>query len=143
MVLKEKYFTISEAAEKLGVTRQTLSRWVKQRKFPVERIGRETLIEKARLQTYTLNELQDDIARLIIRLLAFYVEVAYQYTRRDIIKLVNIGKNGVFHFSVVRKDGTEERVNVRTQMEMSKEARGHPVFRIKEIWQVTDEGKVI
>lgn len=44
--LADEYVTISQAAKAVNVTRQTISRWVKQGKISAEKIGRETLIEK-------------------------------------------------------------------------------------------------
>lgn len=44
--LADEYITISQAAKAVNVTRQTVSRWIKQGKISAEKIGRETLIEK-------------------------------------------------------------------------------------------------
>ena len=40
MALKDKYLTISEAAKELGVTRQSISRWIKEGRVTAEKIGR-------------------------------------------------------------------------------------------------------
>lgn len=44
--LTDEYITISQAAKAVNVTRQTISRWIKQGKISAEKIGRETLIGK-------------------------------------------------------------------------------------------------
>ena len=46
MALGDEYFTISQAAEQVGVTRQTIARWVKEGRLAGERLGRECLIPK-------------------------------------------------------------------------------------------------
>jgi len=50
MSLKDKYFTLSQASKKMGVTRQTLARWITERKFPAEKIGREKLLLKSDIE---------------------------------------------------------------------------------------------
>lgn len=49
-MLADKYFTISQAAKEVGVTRQTISRWITTGLLPAEKIGREKLILKPDLQ---------------------------------------------------------------------------------------------
>lgn len=69
MALKDKYFTISEAAKELRVTRQTISRWITQGKIPAEKVGRETLIKKKDLHEYQRRRLSYEAAGQIINLL--------------------------------------------------------------------------
>ena len=45
MALKDRYLTVAQAAKLVGTTRQTVYRWINEGKIPVEKIGRETLIE--------------------------------------------------------------------------------------------------
>jgi len=45
-MLSDKYFTITQAAQYTGFTRQTISRWVKMGKLTSEKVGREVLIKK-------------------------------------------------------------------------------------------------
>lgn len=52
MDLKDKYLTISEAAKELGVTRQTISRWIRDGKLEAEQVGREKLINKKSLERF-------------------------------------------------------------------------------------------
>ena len=47
MALKDMYYTISEAARELGVSRQTIYRWIADGKVPTEKIGGVMLVEKA------------------------------------------------------------------------------------------------
>ncbi len=57
MALKDKYVTITQAAKQLGVTRQTISRWIVKGRVPGEKIGRETLIKKKDLYKYHIMKL--------------------------------------------------------------------------------------
>ncbi|MFC1897551.1 helix-turn-helix domain-containing protein [Chloroflexota bacterium] len=57
MALKDEYLTISQGAKELGVTRQTISRWIKEGKIPAEKIGRETIIEREALRKYQIKSL--------------------------------------------------------------------------------------
>ncbi len=47
MKIADNYFTISQLADAYGVTRQTVSRWIKQGKIKGEKVGREILINKS------------------------------------------------------------------------------------------------
>lgn len=69
MALKDKYFTISEAARQLGVTRQTVSRWIGDSRLAGERIGRETLIKKADVYEYQKKRIVDNAAREIVAMI--------------------------------------------------------------------------
>ena len=62
MAIKDQYFTISEAAKQLNVTRQTISRWVSRGKIPGEKVGRETLIKKEDLFKYQKEPIYDAAA---------------------------------------------------------------------------------
>lgn len=78
MALKDNYFTISEAAKQLKVTRQTISRWVAKGNVPAEKIGRETLIKKKDLHKYHRMKLSEAAADTII---ALYLATAEDYCR--------------------------------------------------------------
>lgn len=52
MALKDKYLTISEVAKELNVTRQTVSRWIREGKIEAEQVGREKLIDKKTIKRY-------------------------------------------------------------------------------------------
>ena len=78
MALKDKYFTISEAAEELKVTRQTISRWITQGNIPSEKVGREILIKKKDLYQYRFKRLSEVVAD---RILDLYIAAAEDYSR--------------------------------------------------------------
>lgn len=46
-----KYYTLTETAEILSISRVTLWKWLKDKKLEGYRIGRETLIEKTAVDT--------------------------------------------------------------------------------------------
>jgi len=46
MALRDAYFTISEVAKELNVSRQTVYRWITDNKIPTEKIGGVLLVEK-------------------------------------------------------------------------------------------------
>jgi len=62
---KEKYFTIADAADALGKTRQTIHDWLKAGRFP-NRItaGRVTLIPTGDVDTVRLEEADSHIEAL-------------------------------------------------------------------------------
>ncbi len=116
MALKDEYFTISEAAKELNVTRQTISRWIKQRKIVAEKIGRETLVKKDEIRNYM--ELPKKMAYLkwAVKEAELMARKEYDYDSKDSFKFTNFyvekGK-GVYVFNVTRKDGIKEVVNVK------------------------------
>ena len=52
MALKDNYYTVSQVAQELNVTRQTIYRWIKNGNLKGEKIGRETLVEKSEVFRY-------------------------------------------------------------------------------------------
>ncbi len=107
MALKDTYFTISEAAKKLNVTRQTISRWIASGKIHGERVGRETIIAKEelhRVQHERVNEAAIDVILDGIR-----QKLAYK-DYKEVIKLRPT--EGYLVFSALKKDGTREWLKV-------------------------------
>jgi excisionase family DNA binding protein len=106
--LTDEYVTISQAAKAVNVTRQTISRWIRQGKIPAEKIGRETLLEKERLFLLYDEKMRDyfseSIDRWMRRAATVYLReknyvsenstmiVAYQSVKR--IKIVAWEKDG-------------------------------------------------
>ncbi len=52
MALKDTYFTISEAANELNISRQTLYRWIADSKIATEKIGGVILVKKDDVRAY-------------------------------------------------------------------------------------------
>lgn len=78
MAIKDRYWTISEAAKQFNVTRQTISRWIADGKISVEKVGRETLIKKKDLHQYHRRRLSEAAAESIVDL---YLATAEDYCR--------------------------------------------------------------
>lgn len=49
MSLKERYCTLVQLADEIGVTRQTVHRWIVQKKLTAEKVGRERLIARTEI----------------------------------------------------------------------------------------------
>jgi len=78
MAIKDRYWTISEAAKQFKVTRQTISRWIAEGKIPTEKVGREILIKKKDLSEFYRKRLYESAADSIIDL---YLATAEEYCR--------------------------------------------------------------
>lgn len=109
MALKDKYLTISEASKELTVTRQTISRWIKDGKLPAEKIGRETLIEKQDLDIIRKAKVAETFDDAI--LLGFIHEIRERgkYSKND--EITHIGN---LVFDIKKQDGTHDIADVRS-----------------------------
>lgn len=123
MELKDKYYTISEAAQELGVTRQTISRWISEGRLVAETIGREKLIDKEQLDEFADIRISMLLARYVDRKLIAHIKKQYNYTKEDAIERFGAKpKRDAIGYSIIRKDGTLERVWVYLgKIEMSKD----------------------
>jgi excisionase family DNA binding protein len=141
MALKDKYCTISEAAEEVGVTRQTVSRWIKDGKLPVEKIGRETLIEKKVIHKYAEFQRKLPFIKWAAKEAMIALRKKYGYTGEDKMRIKDFeteGKDGIFMFDVIHKDGVTESANVRAIIEvrMDPKIQGPALsFVTKEVWK--------
>lgn len=110
MALKDTYFTISEAAKELGVTRQTVSRWIATGQISTERIGRETLIAKHELKEYQHERILISVATEITEKLIEIIREKYNYSDQDVVQFVSFDRKKTHSFIVTRQDGTREKV---------------------------------
>jgi excisionase family DNA binding protein len=107
MALKDKYFTISEAAKELRVTRQTVSRWIKEGKFHAENIGRETLILKK-----DINKLQhEQMERPFINFIIQQLRVKLNYSEEEKIEVLERSAGNLI-LLVTKADGTHEELHI-------------------------------
>jgi excisionase family DNA binding protein len=126
MALKDDYFTLSEFAARVGVTRQTASRWLKDGKVVGERVGREVLIPKDELQKCE-DKFGAMIGETIIKIIIKAIREELHYFKKDRIEPISYDKDeDVIQFSVVRKDGTRDKVQTRI-MEISEE---EPIMKL-------------
>jgi len=63
MTLKDKYTTISEVATELKVTRQTVSRWLRDGKIETEQVGREKLINRKSLERFLEKKVKEIVGK--------------------------------------------------------------------------------
>ena len=110
MALKDEYFTISEAAKEMFVTRQTISRWVNEGKLTAEKIGRETLIEKEQIDNLIDKDLTQKLGKAFDRRLTTLLKRKYKYTNEDTIEPIGAKKKPfALGYSILKKDGTKEK----------------------------------
>jgi len=135
MTIKDRYWTISEAAEKLKVTRQTISRWITQGKIPTEKVGREILIEKKALAQQGSRRILDvsqEIANKMILAGNFSGEIFFN--KGDKIEKVKSRRNEMVYL-ITKVDGSREKIEIEkldVSVDIDKE---HPVIsvNVKEI----------
>ncbi len=133
MALKDEYFTISEAAKEIKVTRQTISRWIKDGNLPTEKVGRAVLIKKDALYQHNKERLLEENRTSFEGQVISYIREQYNYTEDDEIKFIkadmpylilsifekrNIPEEQktkwVWEFLVTLKNGVQEKVFVQT-----------------------------
>lgn len=74
MALKDKYISVSQAAKELGVTRQTIHRWIAKKYVPAEKVGRVVLIKKEDLHKYHKLRLSEAAADSVLAMYKSAVE---------------------------------------------------------------------
>ena len=62
----ENYYTFEEMCELLGIKRRTLSRWIKEGKFPYYKIGKRKWFEKIEIDNWIQKqkERKNDLGRM-------------------------------------------------------------------------------
>ena len=111
MALKDKYFSVSQAAKELGVTRQTVHRWIADGKVPAEKIGRETLVQKRKIRQFHERNLFQTLTKGLSRFFIGYIQKKYHYSKKD--KIEQVGDESVTTFVVTKADGSREKVEIR------------------------------
>ncbi len=132
MALKDDYVTVSQAASLIGVTRQTISRWVKQSKISGEKIGREVLISRNELDKYRSN-IRDRFVQNVTDAVIDVIRQRFKYSEKDKIEPIYSSscyeeehRENVLNFSVKRKDGSYSEVQTRFRISQEK-----PIIEIK------------
>jgi len=114
MRIADNYYTLSQVADELGVTRQTVSRWIKSKKMPAEKIGREILIEKRIVD----EERVEHWSNLVRAIMSWHFDADnYRQIREychfsDEDKLEIHGNPEDKTFLATLKDGTKKKVEV-------------------------------
>lgn len=125
--LKSKYFTITEASKKLGVSRQTISRWIADGKLTTEAIGREKLIDKAQINRIRRLNIPK-FTRMVNEKIADLIQGKY-YSKNDEVKVV--GKD----FMAIRGGGITEKVEI-TKFDLDIDKDMNLVINLKEIARI-------
>ena len=96
MTLRDNYCTISEAAKELGVTRQTISRWIRQGKLSGEKIGREIIIRKSELRASQTQRISyvaaDKILDFLSEEITKYCREKGRITEDEYIRVIGDGR---------------------------------------------------
>ncbi len=110
MAIKDDYYTLSEFARLLDVTRQTVSRWLKVGQITGERIGRQVFIPKSEFDKYE-DRFQKRIAEYFINEMAKAIRETFKHPPEDKIEFqIYDGEHVIFR--VTRKDGLRLRAKV-------------------------------
>lgn len=113
--LKDEYYTLSEAASLAGVTRQTISRWIKHGKLTGEKIGREVLIHKDEL--YQLKSFEEVFINHILDIMADEIRKSGNFSKKDKIKPTDYKEESqTVLFSVIKSDGSRKKASVEWEM---------------------------
>jgi excisionase family DNA binding protein len=102
MPLKDQYMTISQAAKHLGVTRQTVSRWINAGDISAEKVGREKLIPKGEVYSSILvgdairfvPRMWDALERFLGSRIEKIILEPYPIPEMEFTRAVAIGKRG-------------------------------------------------
>ena len=118
MALKDKYFTVTQTAKKLNVTRQTVYRWITSKQLDAEKIGRELLISMQSLNDFEEKLLYRSIGGFILNRLDDYIQ--HRLTE-DTLNLGSIEKIDhdpeklLYSYLVTDKDGSRRKVTFEYQ----------------------------
>ena len=145
MALKDEYFTISEAAQMVGVTRQTVSRWIKEGELFAEKIGREVVIRQDKLLQYKCSKVVERFGEALSMMAELWLRIEFEeYSSGDKFELSDISSDGVFQFNVIRKNGASDILKAKTRIELAKKGkRLLPRIKIEKVWKETNEGRTI
>ena len=140
MALKDKYFTIHEAAKQFNVTRQTISRWIAGGKIPVEKVGRETLIKRKDLSEFYRKRLSEVAADSIV---AMWLATAEDYCReKDYLrKGTKVEFVSGDRADIVRELTDEERAEVRERFRQILEGFLKDFYQKAGINKIAQESK--
>jgi len=133
MALKDVYYTISEAAKELNVSRQTLYRWIADNKIQVEKIGGVTLIEKPKVVEYGVKKFYESAYQVMDSRCIDQIRKQYGYSNED--KIVRIEpEDDYLVYLVTRKNGRQEKIkigDVEVAISVSREQGGVKVTDLK------------
>jgi excisionase family DNA binding protein len=159
MALKDEYFTIAEAAKEVGVTRQTISRWIKDNMLSAEKVGRAVLINKKELYEYNEKRLLEEkrisvegqLIELIREMCDYADDIEIEFTGLDFVgpdrgdPLLSFRDAKLaWVFLIKMKDGKQEKVWVRLgKPEALIRDKGDPFVIMGQKMPIEKMGKII
>ena len=111
MGLKDKYFTVSEAAEEADVTRQTISRWIATEKIRAEKIGRNILIPRRALLKYIREKPMGAVRKMVSNEI---ISNPFLLGCNKSDKVEVVGYPSDLRFLINHQDGSSEEIGVET-----------------------------
>ena len=111
MALKDKYFTVSEAAKELGVSRQTMYRLLTDAKIPTEKVGGVKLVTKKTIRKYKRKRESESFKKTMDAWAITEIKTKLGYTDKDNVERVDNEKEHMV-FIATREDGSQEKVLV-------------------------------
>ena len=145
MAVKDEYYTIAEACKELGVTRQTIYRWIKLGTLTVEKIGRETLIEKEQVENHAMERANEAVEDYIERKIIAGIREKYGYSKGLPMKVTRreaTNSNFYYNFEVNRSDGGKDMIRVQVGSPIELIHGGKLVMNIKKITRKRDNKKI-
>ena len=112
MVIKDLYFTVSEAAEELGVTRQTIYRWIADNNISTEKIGGVVLIEKSSVKEYGRRKSFESFRNTMDSSLIDTIRKELRYHNRDKIEKTEPTNDEFAAFIATKSNGRQERIGI-------------------------------
>lgn len=110
MALKDRYYTVSEAAEEARVTRQTISRWITTGEIPCEKVGRNKLIPRSRLLRYIREKPMGELRKIVSNDITKHHSLYLGCGDNDRVEVV--GHPSDLRFRIIREDGSSEEIEV-------------------------------
>jgi excisionase family DNA binding protein len=146
MGLRDKYITISEAAKEVGVTRQTISRWIRAEKVFVEKLGRETLIEKEQLfriyDEKMLEQFSEAIKRWLRGATWKYLQENHYVTEHSTGAIVDQSRENI-RIKAWEEDGSIKVFDIPIEhMEFAIDTKTDGFFRLKKAKVITRREEV-
>lgn len=111
MAIKDMYYTIFEAAKELSVSRQTIYRWIADKKIPAEKIGGVILVEKKAVIDLEFKRFQESFSQMIASSTVKFARREFGYSDEDKI-VVKESEDDYLIFIVTRKNGKREKIKI-------------------------------
>ncbi len=111
MPLKDIYYSISEAAQALDVSRQTIYRWISDKKIQSEKIGGVVLIEKRAVTEYGAARVIESIYRSMDNYCIKYIKQEYGYGDEDQIEKTEV-EDDYLVYLVTQTNGKREKIMI-------------------------------